>query len=143
MVMCRGLGFNIPLVLNPPRKPQWWAGGGGAGKIALSRVRCRYSDVNLTTCANYVLNPTDCNNRDDIWVECSPWEYRLDPIGGTRGRLQVVAADKDLSVKSWGTVCKYDFSKESAMVMCRGLGFNIPLVSNPPIKPQWWAGGGG
>eukprot|EP00731_Ephydatia_muelleri_P030938 Em0022g452a len=120
-VVCRQLGFNSSLAV-AVSESQF---GGGSGRVLLSNVRCKGTEVSLFECPRGATMTQGCsthhNDAGVICTEVACVENSIRLVNGlssSNGRLEVCINQR------WNTVCSRYFSTAQASYVCGHLGFN-------------------
>ncbi|KAL6460127.1 hypothetical protein MHYP_G00318860 [Metynnis hypsauchen] len=113
-VVCRELGCGLPVeVLGTA------AFGRGEGQVWSEELQCRGNESQIYSCPTSSSPKHNCSHDSDVRLVCAG--VRL--VGGSRcsGRVEV------LHEKTWSTVCDAGFDQQDAEVVCRELGFGLPV----------------
>ncbi|GAB1603362.1 scavenger receptor cysteine-rich type 1 protein M130-like, partial [Argonauta hians] len=131
LVICRMLGFS-----DATTKPSGTYKA-GFGSIWVDEANCTGSEQSIADCTGNIWGTTECNHKQDVGIACSNLTVRL--VAGKssgEGRVEVFFNGK------WGTVCDDGWNENSALVVCRMLGYNDAIYHGkakygPGTGPIW------
>ncbi|CAI9728058.1 deleted in malignant brain tumors 1 protein-like [Octopus vulgaris] len=131
LVICRMLGYS-----DATTKPLGTFKS-GFGSIWVDEANCSGAEQSIADCTGNIWGTTECNHKQDVGIACSNLTVRL--VAGktsAEGRVEVFFNGK------WGTVCDDGWNDDSALVVCRMLGYNGAIYYGkarygPGTGPIW------
>ncbi|XP_052826276.1 deleted in malignant brain tumors 1 protein [Octopus bimaculoides] len=131
LVICRMLGYS-----DATTKPLGTFKS-GFGSIWVDEANCSGSEQSIADCTGNIWGTTECNHKQDVGIACRNLTVRL--VAGktsAEGRVEVFFNGK------WGTVCDDGWNEDSALVVCRMLGYNGAIYYGkarygPGTGPIW------